>query len=205
MCDLCKALIYSFLMKTLIALITFFISLSAHGAPFEVPTGPYEYLESKISYLRDIQLFSVADEAGKEKYERLKEEHYICRSYPGEMMNCYKFLVKQNPVSLTDNEVESLVPHFGSLQNFDLEYRNRYEVVYTVFQNVEMPAGNVPGYRLHLREAGEHFIEIFQRGGAILRYKYETPELLNLLLKKRKFVDENHWQEYGINVYYKPL
>ena len=187
-----------------LATLVFITTLSAQAMDLIVPQGDYKYVSAEISFLRDVQLFSVADDAGTQRYEALKLKKYVCRFYPGDMVNCYKFLENEDSVQIPENEVMRVVPSFGHKTRSEIESINEYEIVYNVFQPVDMPVGVAEGYRLHVRESGDYLIEVFLDGN-ILRYRYGNPKRLRLQIKKRKTVGDNHFLEYGIHSIYEQI
>jgi len=192
-------------MKTITIALTFiFISLNANAIDIIVPKGQYQYDSAEIAFVRDVQLFSIADDVGKQRYEKLKTKKYICRFYPGDMVSCYRFIDNNDTIEISEQEVLQVAPYFGHKTRVELESRNEYELVYSVFQPVDMPIGVAEGYRLHVREEGDYFLEVFLDGN-ILRYRYANKKTLRLQLKKRKTIGDNHWLEYAINSIYKKV
>ena len=101
------------------------------------------------------------------------------------MISCYKFQSNNDTIQISEQEVTQVVPFFGHMTHSEVEPINDYEVVYSVFQPVDLPIGVAEGYRLHVREEGDYFLEVFLDGN-ILRYRYGDPNRLRLQIKKRR-------------------
>lgn len=179
------------------------ITLATAQAAMKLPTGQFKYVKSEVSHVRHVQLLDLSTDEGKVTYERFKIEGYTCRLLPSDMARCYFFLDERGDIEIPLAEVMALVPNFGEEYRTDVLTRTNYVIIFDVSQTVETPYGTVQDYRLHLKEGGDHFIELYINGEEFY-YRFGEENLNQLRLRRtyRKRTGDDSYLEYGVRSIY---
>ena len=189
--------------KLILTPLLLLITLASAHAMMKLPTGQFEYSRSEVSHVRHVQMLNLATVEGRETYERFKTEGYTCRMLPSEMARCYFFLDERGDIEIPLAEVLALAPNFGEEYRTEVLTRTNYVIIFDVSQTVEMPYGTVNHYRLHLKEGGDHFIEIYINGEEFY-YRFGEENLNQLRLRRtyRKRTGDTSYLEYGVRSIY---
>lgn len=173
------------------------------AAEILLPTGQFEYKNSEVTHLRDVRVFSIAEDVGVETYEDLKRRGYICREIPVLMIRCYKFQEDIGSVEIPLQEVLDLAPFFGENYKVKVLSRSNYLLLLGVTQTVSTPYGSVIGYEIHMKENDDQFMEInFHNEPFYYQYSEEDLEVVFLRRTYRKRTGDNRYSEYGVRSTY---